>query len=47
MTYILDQHWFLNAVFAATTLLGPAARSPDTETKFQGAASLNVAYDFR
>jgi len=47
MTYIFRKHWFLNGVFAATTLLGPAGESPNVETKVQGAASLNLAYDFR
>jgi outer membrane scaffolding protein for murein synthesis (MipA/OmpV family) len=47
MTYIFHKHWFLNGVFAATELLGPAADSPNTESKLQGAVSFNIAYDFR
>ena len=46
-TYIFREHWFLNGVFAATTLLGPAASSPNVQQKQQYAFSLSVAYDFR
>jgi outer membrane scaffolding protein for murein synthesis (MipA/OmpV family) len=47
MTYIVADHWFLDGVFAATTLLGEAGNSPTVNTKWQYAASLSVAYDFR
>lgn len=47
MTYIFGEHWFLDGVFAATTLLGPAASSPTVDNKWQYAASISLAYDFR
>ena len=47
MTYIFGQHWFLDGVFAATRLLGPAGSSPTVDDKWQYAASVSVAYDFR
>jgi outer membrane scaffolding protein for murein synthesis (MipA/OmpV family) len=47
MTYIFSKHWFLDGVFAANRLIGPAASSPNTVTKMQYAASVSVAYDFR
>ncbi|MFI4979610.1 MAG: MipA/OmpV family protein [Nevskiales bacterium] len=47
MTYIFADHWFLDGVFAATTLLGQAGNSPTVDEKWQYAASLSLAYDFR
>jgi outer membrane scaffolding protein for murein synthesis (MipA/OmpV family) len=47
MTYMPHKHWFVNGVFAASSLLGPAADSPSVYSKLQCAASINVAYEFR
>ena len=47
MTYIFADHWFLDGVFAATTLLAQAGNSPTVDTKWQYAASISLAYDFR
>jgi outer membrane scaffolding protein for murein synthesis (MipA/OmpV family) len=46
-TWIFGEHWFVDAVAAATLLLGPAASSPTVEDKWQYALSLSLAYDFR
>jgi outer membrane scaffolding protein for murein synthesis (MipA/OmpV family) len=46
-TCIIGEHWFLDGVAAATSLLGPAASSPTVQEKMQYALSLSLAYDFR
>lgn len=46
-TWIFREHWFVDAVFGASLLLGPAAGSPTVDEKMQMAFSLSLAYDFR
>ena len=46
-TWIFHEHWFLDAVAAMSTLVGPAASSPTVDEKRQCAFSISLAYDFR
>lgn len=44
--WLVTPHWIINVSSAANRLLGSAAASPITQTKYQGVVSLSAMYKF-